>query len=202
MSLLAFIGDSDKNNQEKIINLLKAVGNLDEFRNIDSSDLFSDPQRIYIIIDDLVINIPREENKTWSDIDVREIKEYLKSVPFWIGDEVIKVGDENNTFKIVDVSLNLNNSIIYKLNINGSNSWTLAEELSLATTLEIVGYKCNHCGKILRSKKPHMCNGNYRCKKLSFSPIQEDLGYIEVPEGYRISKVEGNKIRLEKINEK
>ena len=201
MSLLAFIGDPDKSNQEKIINLLKAVSNLDKFRNIDSSDLFSDPQRIYIIIDDLVINIPREENKTWSDIDVREIKEYLKSVPFWIGDEVIKVGDENNTFKIVDVSLNLNNEIIYKLNC--PNSWALAEELSLATTLEIVGYKCNHCGKILRSKKPHMCNGNYRCKKLSFTPIQEDLGYIEVPEGYKISRVEGNKIRLEKkINKK
>ena len=62
MSLLAFIGDPDKSNQEKIINLLKAVSNLDKFRNIDSSDLFSDPQRIYIIIDDLVINIPREEN--------------------------------------------------------------------------------------------------------------------------------------------
>ena len=59
MSLLAFIGDPDKSNQEKIINLLKAVSHLDEFRNIDSSDLFSDPQRIYIIIDDLVINIPR-----------------------------------------------------------------------------------------------------------------------------------------------
>ena len=201
MSLLAFIGDPDKSNQEKIINLLKAVSNLNEFRNIDSSDLFSDPQRIYIIIDDLVINIPREEDKTWSDIDVREIKEYLKSVPFWIGDEVIKVGDENNTFEIVDVGLNLNNNIIYKLNC--PNSWALAEELSLATTLEIVGYKCNHCGKILRSKKPHMCNGNYRCKKLSFTPIQEDLGYIEVPEGYKISRVEGNKIRLEKkINKK
>lgn len=196
MSLLAFIGDSDKSNQEKIINLLRTISNLDEFRNIDSSDLFSDPQRIYIIIDDLVINIPREEDKTWSDIDVREIKEYLKSVPFWIGDEVIKVGDENNTFKIVDVDLNLNNNIIYKLNC--PNPWALAEELSLATTLEIVGYKCNHCGKILRSKKPHMCNGNYRCKKLSFTPIQEDLGYIEVPEGYKISRVEGNKIRLEK----
>lgn len=197
MSLLAFIGDPDKSNQEKIINLLKAVSNLNEFRNIDSSDLFSDPQRIYIIIDDLVINIPREEDKTWSDIDVREIKKYLKSVPFWIGDEVIKVGDENNTtFKIVDVDLNINNNIIYKLNC--PNSWALAEELSLATTLEIVGYKCNHCGKILRSKKPHMCNGNYRCKKLSFTPIQEDLGYIEVPEGYKISRVEGNKIRLEK----
>lgn len=200
MSLLAFIGDPDKSNQEKIINLLKTVSNLDEFRNIDSSDLFSDPQRIYIIIDDLVINIPREEDKTWSDIDVREIKEYLKSVPFWIGNEVIKVGDENNTFKIVDVDLNLNNNIIYKLNC--PNPWALAEELSLATTLEIVGYKCNHCGKILRSKKPHMCNGNYRCKKLSFTPIKEDLGYIEVPEGYKISRVEGNKIRLEKINEK
>lgn len=47
-----------------------------------------------------------------------------------------------------------------------------------------------------------MCNGNYRCKKLSFTPIQEDLGYIEVPKGYKISKVQGNKIRLEKINEK
>ena len=200
MSLLAFIGDSDKSSQEKIINLLRTVKNLDEFRNIDYSDLFSDPQRIYVIIDDLVINIPREEDKTWSDIDVREIKEYLKSVPFWIGDEVIKIGDENNTFEIVDVGLNLNNEIIYKLNV--PNSWALAEELSFATTLEIVGYKCNHCGKILRSKKPHMCNGNYRCKKLSFTPIQEDLGYIEVPEGYKISKVQGNKIRLEKINEK
>lgn len=200
MSLLAFIGDSDKSSQGKIINLLRTVKNLDEFRNIDYSDLFSDPQRIYVIIDDLVINIPREEDKTWSDIDVREIKEYLKSVPFWIGDEVIKVGDENNTFEIVDVGLNLNNEIIYKLNV--PNSWALAEELSFATTLEIVGYKCNHCGKILRSKKPHMCNGNYRCKKLSFTPIQEDLGYIEVPEGYKISKVQGNKIRLEKINEK
>lgn len=201
MSLLAFIGDPDKSNQEKIINLLKTVKNLDEFWNIDFSDLFSDPQRIYIIIDDLVINIPREDNKAWSDIDVREIKYYLKSVPFWIGDEVIRVGDENNTtFKIVDVGLNINNDIIYKL--NSSNSWALAEELSLATTLEIVGYKCDHCGKILRSKKPHRCNGNYRCKKLSFTPIKEDLGYIEVPEGYKISKVEGNKIRLEKINEK
>ena len=199
MSLLAFIGDPDKSNQEKIINLLKAVSNLDEFRNIDSSDLFSDPQKIYIIIDDLVINIPREENKSWSDIDVREIKEYLKSVPFWIGDEVIRVGDEYNTFKIVDVDLNINNNIIYKL--NGPNSWALAEELSLAN-LEIVGYKCDHCGKILRSKKPHICNDHYRCRKLSFTPIKEDLGYIEVPEGYKISRVEGNKIRLEKIDEK
>ena len=126
MSLLAFIGDPDKSNQREIIYILKTVKNLDEFRNINNSDLFSDPQRIYVIIDDLVIDFPREKDITWSDIDVREIKEYLKSVPFWIGNKVIKVGDENNTFKIVDVGLNLNNDIIYKLN---TNSWALAEEL-------------------------------------------------------------------------
>lgn len=198
MSLLAFIGDSDKSNREKIINLLRTVKNLDVW-NLDFRNLFSDPQRIYIIIDDQVIDFPREKDKTWSDIDVREIKEYLKSVPFWIGNKVMKVGDENNIFEIVDIGLNLNNDIIYKL--NSLNSWALAEELS-PVTLETVGYRCNHCEKILRSKKPHICNGSYRCRKLSFTPIQENLGYIEIPEGYKISRVEGNKIRLEKINEK
>lgn len=59
----------------------------------------------------------------------------------------------------------------------------------------IVGWECTHCGKVLKSKKPHLCNGSYRCNKLTFAPIREEANTIEFPEGTKL-RVFGNKIYI------
>ena len=59
----------------------------------------------------------------------------------------------------------------------------------------IVGWECTHCGKVLKSKKPHLCNGSYRCNRLTFAPIREEANTIEFPEGTKL-RVFGNKIYI------
>lgn len=59
----------------------------------------------------------------------------------------------------------------------------------------IVGWRCTHCGIVLKSKRPHLCNGSYRCNRLTFAPIREESNTIEFPEGTEL-RVFGNKIYI------
>lgn len=65
----------------------------------------------------------------------------------------------------------------------------------------IVGWRCTYCDIILKSKRPHLCNGSYRCNRLSFAPIREEANTIEFPEGTKL-RVFGNKIYITPISKK
>lgn len=67
--------------------------------------------------------------------------------------------------------------------------------ISAADFSTIVGWRCTYCGMVLKSKRPHWCNGSYRCNRLSFAPIREEANTIEFPEGTEL-RVFGNKVYI------
>ena len=67
--------------------------------------------------------------------------------------------------------------------------------ISAADFSTIVGWRCTYCDMVLKSKRPHLCNGSYRCNRLSFAPIREESNTIEFPEGPEL-RVFGNKVYI------
>lgn len=122
-----------------------------------------------------------------------------KYLPF-ILDVDVTIKSTGEKGKIERLRVREDGEIVYNISFGSCSSGELytIDQLELSPKIEetIVGYKCSYCGMILRSRKPHMCNGSYRCRKLRFSPIMMECGYIEIPEGYEFKSLDGNKIYL------
>ena len=199
--LLAFYGDSDKDHCFKLWSLLQSMrGEL--IYPTEIIPPFQNTEFIYIVIDNYIQRLlPDTDNKVWKDIKPIEIKYFLDLISFNIGDEVIiKDRPTEGSFSITNILVDqYNNDIKVLYELSNEVRYYDNTELSHIPEKEIVGWQCGYCGKIMRSKKPHICNGSYRCNRLRFSPIMEDQEYIEIPKGYKFSHFEGNKIRLIKV---
>lgn len=199
--MLAFIGDSNKDNCIKFWNLLTdVVGDSLKFTNCKPIVIpFSNTNSVYVLIDNEVCEFENREH--WIDIKPIAISDIIGNKQiFRVGDKVITKSDQKErTITNIEIGKQSGNIIYY---FGDTTPGCYSDELFPAPEDEIVAWKCEYCGKVLRSKKPHLCDGHYRCNRLRFSPIREDLGYIEIPKGYKFGYVEGNKIRLVKdINE-
>lgn len=194
---ITILGDKDRKKCEKLWTLLKQ---LNPRFSYDKNELvFTNPDLAYLI------NFTRLEVVSFSWIPgmvtTMTVDVFLEAHQFLRGDKVCLVNDPSNEIReIEDIYLSNTNEISYKVSKNGGYNYCRPEELIKAVIPEenIIGWRCGYCGKIMRSRKPHMCGGSYRCKKLLFAPIKEENGYIELPEGYEIDGVVDNKIVLKK----
>ena len=194
---ITVLGDRDRKKCERLWTLLKQ---LNPRFSYDKNELvFTNPELAYLI------NFTRLEVVSFNWIPglvtTITIDDFLMAHQFLRGDKVCLVDDPGNEIReIEDIYLSNTNEISYKVSKKGGYNYYRPEELIKAVIPEenIIGWRCAYCGKIMRSRKPHMCGGSYRCKKLSFAPVKEENGYIELPEGYEIDGVIDNKIVLKK----
>ena len=160
---------------------------------------FSNTNSVYVLIDNEVCEFENREH--WIDIKPIAISDVISSNKqiFRVGDKVVVRSDrKERTITSIEIGEQSGKIIYYFDEYNTPGCYS--DELFPVPEGEIVAWKCEYCGKILRSKKPHRCDGHYRCNRLKFSPIIEDLGYIEIPKGYKFGYVENNKIRLIKVD--
>lgn len=194
---ITVLGDRDRKKCERLWTILKQ---LNPRFSYDKNELvFTNPNLAYLI------NFTRLEvvSFNWLPglVTTMTIDVFLNAHQFIVGDKVCLVDDPGNEIReIEDIYLSNTNEISYKVSKKGGYNYYRPEELIKAVIPEenIIGWKCGYCGKIMRSRKPHMCGGSYRCKKLRFAPVKEENGYIELPEGYEIDGVVDNKIVLKK----
>ena len=190
----------------------------------DNDIPFNDPNSLYLIIGTLdnpenwIILKVLNRNTYNLHRPIIDISEFLnKYGDYYLGDTVNYFNpDDSEKFSSKIVGMKLQDSVVNCI-LDPKPDWVLNKEIGIYldskkinkirknTTLStispdytVVGWRCNYCGLILRSKKPHKCNGHYRCKKLSFTEIIEECNILELPEGYKVSEIKGNRIKLEK----
>lgn len=194
---ITVLGDKDRKKCEKLWTFLKQFN--PRFSYDRNEPVFTNPDLAYLI------NFTRLEVVSFSwmpGMATMTIDDFLGAHQFLRGDKVCLVGTNNEEIReIDDITISSTNEILYKVSRkDGGYNYIKPGDLERAVIPEenIVGWKCGYCGKIMRSRKPHMCGGSYRCKKLLFAPVKEENGYIELPEGYEIDGVVDNKIVLKK----
>ena len=196
---ITVLGDRDRKKCERLWTLLKQ---LNPRFSYDKNELvFTNPELAYLI------NFTRLEVVSFNwmlgmTVTTITIDDFLRAHQFLVGDKVCLVGVPDSEIReIDDITLSGSNEILYKVSRkDGGYNYIKPGDLERAVIPEenIVGWRCAYCGKIMRFRKPHMCGGSYRCKKLLFAPVKEENGYIELPEGYEIDGVVDNKIVLKK----
>ena len=211
--MLIFQGCSDLKLASKVQDILLRVSN---GKIYGEYNYFDDPNSYYIFQYPpfpSVVRLSKAELDFWIDKDAffnsysiileSDLRKWVDShYKFNIYTEVI-VKNSGKVGKIIEINMDQDGQIYFRLDgssIPGSASYT-SDDLDLHEET-IVGWKCEYCGMILRSKKPHICKGHYRCKKLNFSPIKMDSNTIELPKGFTVDRIDGNTIHLINNEEK
>lgn len=174
-----------------------------------SYDNFSDPSSYYLFQEPYLSCVSKISYSELGVLKSRSNITVIDNTSEWVSrylpfilDVDVTIKSTSEKGKIERLRVREDGEIVYNISFGLCSSGDLytIDQLELSPKIEetIVGYKCNHCGMVLRSRKPHICNGSYRCRKLSFSPIKMECGYIEIPEGYEFKSLslDGNKIYL------
>ena len=205
--MLIFQGCSDLELASKVKNILLRVSS----GKIYGEYNFDDPNSYYIFQYPpfpSVIKLSKGELDFWIDKDAffnsysiileSDLREWVNShYKFNFYTKVI-VKNSGKVGKIIEINMDQDGQIYFRLDASSipDSAFYTSDDLDLYEEETIVGWKCEYCGMILSSKKPHICKGHYRCRKLNFSPIKMDSNTIELPKGFTVDRIDGNTIHL------
>lgn len=210
--MLIFKGTENEKQIFKLREILDRMG-LPNTKELESN--FDDPESYYIVFlptSPEVVRVKDEKQlESFCDcfsLHIDDLETFIKDhYRLYIGAKVTSCYFEEEDPKYTDydtiVAVNVTNEgeVFYALK-NHTKDFEIEEffDYRLLEVVEdtVVGWQCNHCGMVLKSKKPHYCNGSYRCKKLSFTAITMEANTITLPDDYIYSNHVGNKIYLKK----